>query len=88
MVSVESNTTADDAVLKHPQYLGNGLSPFRVNPLPGEDMKNTTMEEYEFICPDCGQSIEVNGPMREATLEHGCPVCSSPVAPEHFAPVQ
>lgn len=42
------------------------------------------MTEYEFTCPECGQEIEVNGPMREATLENGCPVCGAGVAPEHF----
>lgn len=43
------------------------------------------MSEYEFTCPGCGQRIEVNGAMREAILENGCPVCSTTVATEHFA---
>lgn len=43
------------------------------------------MEKYEFICPECGQRIEVNDPMREATLSNGCPVCGASVSPEHFA---
>ena len=42
------------------------------------------MSKYEFTCPDCGQTIEVNEPMREAILEHGCPVCSSAVEPTSF----
>ncbi|WP_331234009.1 DUF7560 family zinc ribbon protein [Natronorarus salvus] len=42
------------------------------------------MEEYEFTCPDCEQRIELNGPMREATLSNGCPVCGASVHPEHF----
>jgi putative FmdB family regulatory protein len=43
------------------------------------------MTEYEFRCPACGQQIEINGPMRDAILANGCPVCSSAVAAEHFA---
>ena len=42
------------------------------------------MTKYEFSCPDCGQAIEVNEPMREAILEHGCPVCGSVVEPSNF----
>ncbi|MCW8172182.1 zinc ribbon domain-containing protein [Natrialba swarupiae] len=37
------------------------------------------MSRYEFTCPDCGQTIEVNEEMREATLAHGCPVCGADV---------
>ena len=43
------------------------------------------MNEYEFSCPECRQQIEINGPMREAILANGCPVCSASVAHEHFA---
>jgi putative FmdB family regulatory protein len=43
------------------------------------------MTEYEFTCPDCGQQIDVNTPVREATLSHGCPVCGTSVSSEHFA---
>lgn len=43
------------------------------------------MTEYEFACPECGQQIEINAPMREAILSNGCPVCSASVSAEHFA---
>lgn len=43
------------------------------------------MEEYEFTCTDCGQEIEVNESMRDATLEHGCPVCGAAVSAANFA---
>jgi putative FmdB family regulatory protein len=43
------------------------------------------MTEYEFTCPECTQRIELNGPMREATLSHGCPVCGASVGEESFA---
>ncbi|WP_158059266.1 DUF7560 family zinc ribbon protein [Halorussus halophilus] len=42
------------------------------------------MTKYEFTCPECGQQIEINDPMREATLSNGCPVCGAAVAAEHF----
>lgn len=43
------------------------------------------MSTYEFTCPTCGQQIEVNEPMREATIEHGCPVCTSDAVADDFA---
>lgn len=43
------------------------------------------MKEYEYVCQDCGQQIEVNGPMREAILQNGCPVCSASARTEHFS---
>ncbi|MHC3439589.1 DUF7560 family zinc ribbon protein [Natrialbaceae archaeon A-gly3] len=43
------------------------------------------MTEYEFVCPECAQRIEVNASMREAILSNGCPVCSSPVTADHIA---
>lgn len=46
------------------------------------------MSRYEFTCPDCGQVIEVNESMREATLSHGCPVCGSDVSEADFAAEQ
>ncbi len=43
------------------------------------------MSRYEFTCPECNQAIEVNESMREATLAHGCPVCSAEVTDADFA---
>ena len=43
------------------------------------------MSRYEFTCPECGQEIEVNESMREATLTHGCPVCGADVTEAAFA---
>ncbi|WP_255171569.1 zinc ribbon domain-containing protein [Natrononativus amylolyticus] len=42
------------------------------------------MAEYEFTCPECGQQIDVNTPIREATLTHGCPVCGTSVSRADF----
>ncbi|WP_254763178.1 DUF7560 family zinc ribbon protein [Natrinema marinum] len=46
------------------------------------------MSRYEFTCPECGQEIEVNESMREATLTHGCPVCGASVMPSAFVAEQ
>ncbi len=46
------------------------------------------MSRYVFTCPDCGQEIEVNESMREATLTHGCPVCGATVTKAAFASEQ
>ena len=43
------------------------------------------MKEYEFVCQDCGQQIEVNGPMHDAILENGCPVCSARAESDQFS---
>ncbi|WP_049926468.1 DUF7560 family zinc ribbon protein [Halopiger goleimassiliensis] len=43
------------------------------------------MSRYVFTCPECGQEIEVNESMREATLTHGCPVCGADVGTTAFA---
>ncbi|QLG51024.1 DUF7560 family zinc ribbon protein [Natrinema halophilum] len=46
------------------------------------------MSRYQFTCPECGQEIEVNESMREATLTHGCPVCATSVTPSDFGAEQ
>ncbi|GAB7021055.1 FmdB family zinc ribbon protein [Halostagnicola sp. A-GB9-2] len=46
------------------------------------------MSRYEFTCPECEQTIEVNESMRDATLTHGCPVCSADVTAADFAAEQ
>ncbi|WP_254522458.1 MULTISPECIES: DUF7560 family zinc ribbon protein [Natrinema] len=46
------------------------------------------MSRYQFTCPECGQEIEVNESMREATLSHGCPVCTASVSQSDFVAEQ
>ncbi|RQG88893.1 zinc ribbon domain-containing protein [Natrarchaeobius halalkaliphilus] len=46
------------------------------------------MSRHQFTCPECGQEIEVNESMREATLTHGCPVCGASVTSSAFAETQ
>ena len=43
--------------------------------------------EYVFECPECGESLEVNGSMREALIEKGCVVCGAPLTPAAFSEV-
>ncbi|WP_338739504.1 DUF7560 family zinc ribbon protein [Haloplanus salilacus] len=40
--------------------------------------------EFTFHCPECGESMAVNAPMREALLDHGCVVCGSALSPNAF----
>jgi len=44
------------------------------------------MVKCQFHCPECDQVIEVNGPVREAIIANGCPVCTATVDTTHFAP--
>lgn len=41
-------------------------------------------EEYDFVCPECAQEIEVNASMREALLANGCVVCGAALSPDAF----
>ncbi|WIV67733.1 DUF7560 family zinc ribbon protein [Natrialbaceae archaeon AArc-T1-2] len=41
--------------------------------------------EYVFSCPECRQEIELDDPLRQATLSNGCPVCGAAVTADHFA---
>jgi DNA-directed RNA polymerase subunit RPC12/RpoP len=40
--------------------------------------------EFEFVCSTCAQSIEVNGSMRAALIEHGCVICGADVGEDSF----
>ena len=39
-----------------------------------------------FHCPDCGEDMSVNEPMRDALLDHGCVVCGTAVSASAFDP--
>ena len=41
---------------------------------------------YRFVCSRCSQTVEVNGAMIRALLEHGCVVCGGTVSNRSFAP--
>mgnify|MGYP000748812417 CR=1 FL=1 len=42
-------------------------------------------EEFTFVCPACGESLDVNDSMRTALLEKGCVICGSTVSDEAFS---
>ena len=39
---------------------------------------------HTFGCPECGEDLEVNGPMKDALIENGCVLCGSIVTAEAF----
>lgn len=41
-------------------------------------------EDFIFVCPACGESMEVNASMRDALVENGCVVCGAPVSAAAF----
>lgn len=45
----------------------------------------TASEEFTFVCPDCGESMEVNPAMKDALMENGCVVCGATVSPAAFS---
>ncbi|MFQ3295649.1 MAG: hypothetical protein ACI9PP_002271 [Halobacteriales archaeon] len=44
-------------------------------------------KEFEFVCPECGERVIVNGGVREALLENGCVICDADLSPSDFSPV-
>ncbi|WP_411965359.1 zinc ribbon domain-containing protein [Haloferax sp. YSMS24] len=50
-------------------------------------MTHSAAKEYVFTCPQCDEQFEVNDGMRDALLERGCPICTSPVSTTAFSPV-
>lgn len=51
---------------------------------PAGGSEDVTMQEYEFTCPECAQSVDVNEEMRNAILSNGCPICTANVIVEDF----
>lgn len=45
-------------------------------------------EEYIFVCSACEESMEVNESMKDALIENGCVICSSPVSSDEFTPTK
>lgn len=48
-------------------------------------MHNDTEGECTFVCPECAESLEVNGPMKELLIEKGCVVCGADVTADAFS---
>ncbi|MBP2251052.1 DUF7560 family zinc ribbon protein [Halarchaeum nitratireducens] len=41
--------------------------------------------EYTFVCPECGESLDVNASMKDALLDRGCVICGASVSRSAFA---
>ena len=39
-----------------------------------------------FACPECGGTVGVSSQTRDALLESGCPLCTTPFEPTDFDP--
>lgn len=48
-------------------------------------MRNDTEGEYLFVCPECAESLEVNGLMKEELIEKGCVICGASVSEDAFS---
>jgi len=42
-------------------------------------------ESFTFVCPECGEAIDVNRSMRDALISHGCVICGAGITAEHFS---
>lgn len=42
------------------------------------------MDDHKFTCPECTRELVLDGSLREAAVEHGCPVCGADVSRRHF----
>jgi len=47
-------------------------------------MNSTADEEYDFSCPECDESLVVNGSMKEALIAKGCVICGADVSTDAF----
>lgn len=48
-------------------------------------MSGEAESEFVFDCPECGETLAVNGPMRDTLIEKGCVICSASVTPAAFS---
>mgnify|MGYP006294572297 CR=1 FL=1 len=48
-------------------------------------MSGGDTEAFTFVCPACGESLEVNASMKEVLIEKGCVICSAAVTAEAFS---
>ncbi len=47
-------------------------------------MSSKEVEEYTFVCPECTESLQVNGSMMDALVEKGCVICGAAVTAAAF----
>ena len=48
-------------------------------------MREDTEGECTFVCPECAETLEVNGPMMELLIEEGCVVCGADLTENAFS---
>lgn len=41
-------------------------------------------DEYTFVCPECEETLAVNGSMRDALIDNGCVVCGTDLSASAF----
>lgn len=41
-------------------------------------------EEFEFVCPECRETISMNASMRDAIIANGCVICGAAVDEDSF----
>jgi hypothetical protein len=46
----------------------------------------TPTHRFAYTCSGCGESLQVDGSVRDVLLEAGCVVCGGDVTPAAFAP--
>lgn len=47
-------------------------------------MSGRVGKEYTFVCPECDESLQVNGAMKDALVENGCVICGTAVTAGAF----
>jgi predicted RNA-binding Zn-ribbon protein involved in translation (DUF1610 family) len=48
-------------------------------------MRGEEDRTHAFVCPTCGETLEVNVPMRTVLVEKGCVVCGASVTVAAFS---
>lgn len=48
-------------------------------------MSGGDTEGFTFVCPECGESLEVNASMKTVLIEKGCVICSADVTTDAFS---
>jgi predicted nucleic acid-binding Zn ribbon protein len=47
-------------------------------------MSTVEKAEFEYVCPVCGETLEVNGSMKAVLIEKGCVICGAAVTSDAF----
>lgn len=58
---------------------------FIIRPHYSNVMRGEEDRTHAFVCPTCGETLEVNVPMRTVLVEKGCVVCGASVTVAAFS---